>query len=141
MFDGSDVPAFFKLAVGVFALFFLVPIVLGPGRLLLLGKSGERIVVTPDSLEWSLMSRLGGKTVRLPAAEIEELELTGLARATEQHRSHDQIPPIARGLLKMTGATYTLVARTDSQTLHFGRGLNREAAQWMHAVLKRVLTS
>lgn len=140
-FEGKDVPTFFIIGAGVFGLLFLLPIIFGPGRLLLMGKSGERVIVTPESLEWSLVSPMGAKTIRLPAAEIEELELTGRGRADEEGRLHDEAHPIARGLLMMTGATSTLVARSDRETLHFGRCLNREEAQWMHALLKRVLTS
>ncbi len=140
MLEGGA-PLVFKVFIGFFVLAAMLPLILGPGRMFLLSKSPERITVTPDSLEMSLVSPFWTKTVSIPAEEIEELELSGAARAGNEGQNIDQAPKVARAAVMMMGGGATIMARSDKQTLHFGRGLTRAEAEWMHALIKLVLTS
>ncbi len=138
---GGSEPWLFKAFIGVFVLFFVAPVILIPGRMILKGKSRERITVTPQKLELSLVSPWMTRTSSLPAGEIEELELVQGARMPTGGRDAEKVPQIVKGIALMAGGGATIMARTDKETLQFGRMLSRAEAEWMHALIKRVLTS
>jgi len=140
IFGDGGAPLFFKAFFAVFALVFMAPIFLIPGRMFLMGKSRERVSVTPEELELAIVSPLWTKSVSIPADEIEELELAGEARAGG-YAAAGEAPPFVKSVVHGLGGGATIVARSDKQSLNFGRGLTVPEAQWMHALIKRVLTS
>ena len=140
-FKLDDAPPLFRYIFIGFALLFLAPAVLVPGRMMLVAMSRERIAVTPNNLEVSLVSPLMTKSKSIPAAEIEELELIPGFRLPDRGGDVDKVPEFVKGLAVIAGGGATIMARSDKQTLSFGRMLSREEAEWTHALIKRVLTS
>jgi hypothetical protein len=140
-FNLGEAPSVFRFVFYAFFLVFLAPVVLIPGRLFLSAKSDERITVTPGNLEVSLVSPYWTRSKSIPAAEIEELELIRHEGNSGREVDPEQVPKVVKNLALMAGGGGIIMARSDKQTLNFGRMLSRAEAEWMHALVKRVLTS
>ena len=50
-------------------------------------------------------------------------------------------PQILQSIVVFMGGGGAIIARSDKQTLSFGKGLSADEARWMHGVMKRILTS
>ncbi len=140
-FNLDEAPSLFRIVFYSFFLLFLAPVVLIPGRMVLSGMSKERITVTPDKLELSLVAPYWTRAKSIPASEIEELELIRHEGNGGREVNPEQVPKIVKNLALLGGGGGTIMARSDKQTLNFGRMLNREEAEWALALVKRVLTS
>lgn len=140
-FNIDEAPPLFRVFFIGFGVLFLAPVLFVPGRMLLQGKSREKITVTPDHFELSLVSPFWTRSKSIPANEIEEFELIQLDRLPEGGGDAQQVPQFVKSLALMAGGGGTIMARSDKLTVTFGRMLSREEAEWMHALIKRVLTS
>jgi len=127
--EDDGIPTAFKVVwVGFIGLLFIgVPVGITLYKVLA-GPTTEHVIVSPRSLEVTLTHRLSSKTIEIPAAELEELNLAGVTEGQEQSSQgrSDQ----RRGIC----------ANSDKVTIVFGARLPSEELRWIHASLKQVLS-
>lgn len=102
------------------------PLVIVPLARFVWVTNSERIIATPEKLEVKRGYSWLPWTSSMQSEEIEEFEL---------RRDND-----AKGLDAFLGWETGIVARGDKQTLDFARGLSQPEKEWVHAVLKQILT-
>ena len=88
------------------------------------------LVVDPREISLELRSRLGTKTVKIPAAELEELDMVG---------SDD--PRIPASMRSFVGVDERIVARSDKVDMELGRGLSHAELEWLAATVRFIVTS
>jgi hypothetical protein len=89
-----------------------------------------RLIVDPRELTLEMRSFLGTKTEKISADELEELAVVG--------NNDQRIPEAMRALV---GTDKRIVARSDSATIEFGRGLSHAELEWLCGTIRFILTS
>jgi len=114
--------------------FMAVPLLGLFARGLAKARRREVITVTPDLLQVMGKGLLPGKTIEIPADELEELELAGgLAGAA----STEQVPALLQKLVAGKGG---ITARSDRTSVTFCKGVPYAEREWIYAVVKNMLT-
>lgn len=138
--ETGDTPPFMKLFIAGFAAVLLIPVFLIFGRMFLQSRATEQLTVTPDGLELRLVTPLGRRAKSIPANELEEFDLRPNANVATDTKGQPA-PQFLQSIVVFMGGGGAIIARSDRQTLSFGKGLSADEARWMHGLMKRILTS
>jgi len=131
----QDMPRPIKIAfLSFIGVFMAVPLLALFARGLAKARRREVITVTPDLLQVTGKGLLPGKTIEIPADELEELELAGgLAGAV----STEQVPALLAKLMVAKGG---ITARSDRTSVTFCKTVPHAEREWIYAVVKNMLT-
>ncbi len=143
--EGFDIEKMWPLAIflGVFMLLWLgFPLVMIVGTIKR-ATARVRLTVYPLGLSLERKSFLGTKTLRIPADELEELEIGDTAARSLASMSVGKgsaRQPGMQGLLSLFGPKQVVTARSDRITLTFGAGLRPEELEGLRDVVLFIVT-
>lgn len=145
---------------GVF--FFALPVGAALVNMLSAATSRQRITISPSGVQVSLQRMYGTKTIEFPAAEVEEVETTGLKtddpdalakqllRQSGQELTPSQQARIQRIASPVIAAGKTfgqfskddgeVIIRSDRASCRIGTALSRAEKEWLRNVIVHVLT-
>lgn len=144
--EDFDIAKMWPLAIffGVFILFWLgLPLVMIVGTIKK-ATARVRLIVDPRGLRLERKSFLGTKTLRIPADELEELEIGGSAPRRSGSMSVGKggaTQPGVQQLTSLFGSKGVVTARSDRTTLNFGAGLRPEELKWLRDVVLFIVTA
>lgn len=119
------------ICLGFLGLFFvLVPLLFAIVSALRGARRWTRVIASASSLRVENHGLIGTKVVEIPAEEVEELVLP------EPGPGEQQVPAFLKSFIKTKG----IQARSDAAAVTFGEGLSIPELQWIHAVVRKMLT-
>jgi len=165
IFFAAEVPEQMRLWAGAFFLLFVIIAIGGAAFNLRRGAGAHKITVTRDGLS----AVQGGKTIEIPAKELEELSVAGrdvsqllqampdgsavvnaklldspeaaasLARGGGPPTLGPKVAGLVRFFASMVPNAMAIVAHSDHATVRFGGGLEAEELAFLSAAITKVL--
>lgn len=131
--------------MGFVAVFMLMPL-LGMIASVKSAFRRDRVIASPDSLQYQSKGLIFTRTKYMPADEMEELVLPNMtgrdevAAQIEKLEAPAVVKGIARALAKRRGRQQGILARSDKLTIEFGKNLADDELVWLHAVIMKMMT-
>jgi len=130
----------FAIVGGFSGLFIGLPLLIMLLSICRDARASTRVIASLDSLRVEQRGILFKRTKQMPSDEIEELTVPP---ETVIPGEIDKLPMVLRKVVMAVARhkTKPIVARSDKTTIEFGKHLTREEKDWVHAIVKRMLTA
>ena len=156
---GSGTPVETQLFFGGFVVLFFIVVPVAITLVTVLKKARYRVTITVSQAMLRIEQGSGRKrkVTRIPGDELEEFELVGrkdifdtaIREAGDEHGESTKqslkiekmlAPDSMLGKLARLATKSEIMARSDTETIRFGRDLSDDELVYLHAIILRVLT-